>query len=867
MKKLLLPLILLTFSVMKGQAGSSVAEAAAAQSLIARVLPAHASDFACEIIRRDESGDVFEIETRADLIVLRGSDGIALATAFNWYLRHECLVNFDWEANAPLEIAGKLPRPVGKARHTCPAPERFALNYCTYGYSFPWWKWDQWQRFIDWMAMNGINRPLLQCGQEATWLRVWKSYGIPEQEVREYFAGPAHLPWQRMVNLDSWGGPLPMSYIEGQRELQTKILQRARSLGMKPILGAFAGHVPQMLKKVKPDAAITQIQPGWGGMKPEFATWFLDPTDPLFIDIQHRFLKEQTRMYGTDHLYGADPFNEIAPPSWEPEYLAGVSKTIYESMAGVDPEAIWYLMSWNFFFDKTWTPPRLKALTLAVPKGKMVYLDYVCEQDEFFRKTENFHGAPFIWCYVGNFGGTTTYAAPLKVLSERSSSALPVANCLGVGTTLEGLNINPVAYDLLFEQPWHPGAKANLQEWITSYADRRSGGPDPAVRKAWHILLEKIFINDPEGPWGRQNFLQTIPNANNGPRSVQIPALQEELVSVVDSLLSAAPASRLADGYQYDLVNLTRQALGNASYIIGKRLVAAKTNRDAAAFSKEASRLLELGNDIDTLLGTRHEWLLGKWIENARAWGTDPVEADYYEHNAREILTTWHEPGGGLSDYARRQWNGLFRSYYVPRWSEFISRMEESLSTGKPFDQKAYHEARVAADGKWVTTTGSVFAALPAGDPYETAARLMKKYRADLIIPEPEIITLIEKDLPGMAWSSASFQGDVPHRWTLDVSEAIREPGNYLVTFQYRKGSSALTIHRVTVMQDGKTLGEDLHTGSTGDQNQNNSYSLNVRKLEPEKPIRLVMEVEPNSSTDTAGEIGIKIAAPSTMDP
>ncbi len=305
--------------------------------------------------------------------------------------------------------------------------------------------------------MNGINRPLLQCGQEATWLKVWQSYGIPQQKIQEFFAGPAHLPWQRMANLDSWGGPLPMSYIDGQRELQIQILARARSLGMKPILAAFAGHVPQPLKEVKPEAKITQIKPGWGGMKDQYATWFLDPTDPLFIDIQHRFLKEQAAMYGTDHLYSADPFNEIAPPSWEPDYLAGVSKTIYQSMAGGDPEAVWYLMSWNFFFDKNWTPPRLKALTLAVPKGKMIYLDYVCEQEEFFRKTDNFHGAPFVWCFVGNFGGTTSYAAPLNILSDRSAAALPVANCLGIGTTLEGLNINPVAFDLLFEQPWHPG--------------------------------------------------------------------------------------------------------------------------------------------------------------------------------------------------------------------------------------------------------------------------------------------------------------------------------------------------------------------------------------------------------------------------
>jgi alpha-N-acetylglucosaminidase len=853
--------------VVHGQTESAADPAVVARALIARVLPHHAGSFLCEVIPQDAGKDVFEIEARDGKIVLRGNHGIAIATAFNWYLRHQCLVNYDWEAAGPMELTGAPPLPAAKLRQLCAAPERFALNYCTYGYTFPFWKWDQWQRFIDWMAMNGINRPLLQCGQEATWLNVWQSYGIPPQKIREYFAGPAHLPWQRMANLDSWGGPLPMSYIDGQRELQIRILARARSLGMKPILAAFAGHVPQALKEVMPEARITRIKPGWGGMKDQYATWFLDPTDPLFIDIQHRFLKEQSAMYGTDHLYSADPFNEIAPPSWEPDYLAGVSKTIYQGMSGGDPDAVWYLMSWNFFFDKDWTPPRLKALTLAVPKGRMIYLDYVCEQEEFFRKTDNFHGAPFVWCFVGNFGGTTSYAAPLKILSDRSAAALPVANCLGIGTTLEGLNINPVAFDLLFEQPWHPGTKVDPDKWLTAYADRRSGRADPAVRKAWAILQAEIFTDDPEGLWGRQNFLQQVPDAGDNGRKVPMPERQAALVSVVDSLLAADPASRTADGYQYDLVNLTRQALSNATYIVGKRVMTAAARKDLTNFRGEAARLIDLGGDIDTLLGTRHEWLLGKWIADARAWAATPAEADYYEHNAREIVTTWHEAGGGLSDYARRQWNGLFRTYYMDRWREFIRRMDQALESGKPFDAAAWQKARVEGDGRFVTTTGSGFSTRPVGDPYQTAARLMAKYRPDLMVPEQVVEVVAEVPLAATVWSPASFVGDAVHRWTLDATVLIREAGTHQVTFRYREGSSALAIHKVAVIQDGRELAADSHDGSTGHQNKNNIYQLKVRELEPGKPVSLVMEVEPVSSTETNGVIEVRRVTPNTANP
>ena len=829
--------------------------AAAAMALIRRVLPEHAERFRCEVIPADAGMDVFEVDQADKLIVLRGNRGISLAMAFNWYLRSDCRANFDWEANAPLHLAASPPLPAAKLRQTCAAAERFALNYCTYGYSFPWWHWDQWQRFVDWMAMNGINRPLLQCGQEATWLKVWQSYGIPQQQVQAFFAGPAHLPWQRMANLDSWGGPLPMSYIDGQHKLQVQILARARSLGMQPILAAFAGHVPQQLKTAKPDAKITQIKPGWGGMADKYATWFLDPTDPLFIDIQHRFLKEQAAMYGTDHLYSADPFNEIAPPSWEPEYLAKVSSTIYQSMAGGDPDATWYLMSWNFFFDEQWTPPRLKALTLAVPKGRMIYLDYVCEQTEFFRKSDNFHGAPFVWCVVGNFGGTTNYVAPLDVMANRMTAALPVPNCRGIGTTLEGLNINPVIFDLLFEQPWYPNAKVDVNAWLAAYADRRAGRVDAAVRKAWSILHAEIFNNDPEGLWGRQNLLQTVPNLHESARKLPVPPKQAALVTAIDALLAADPACHQADGYQYDLVNLTRQALSNATYLVGKRLLTAAAGKDLAAFKREAARLMELGEDLDMLLGTRHEWLLGRWISDARSWAATPAEADYYEHNAREILTTWHAPGGGLSDYARRQWNGLFRTYYLGRWREFIQRVEHALATDTAFDEAAYQKWRVAADGRWITSTQSAFLDRPNGDPIQTATRLMAKYRADLVVPVGQVVPPAESKLTNPTWSPESFVGDGAQRWTFDASATIRSAGTQLVTFHFRDGESALTIQKVALVQNGRELAADTHDGWAGSENKKTTYRLDIKRLAAAEPVQLVMEVEPASSNKTNGNI------------
>jgi alpha-N-acetylglucosaminidase len=701
----------------------------AAQSLIGRVLPGHTGGFVCEVIPAQAGEDVFEIDSQNGQIVLRGNNGVSLAAAFNWYLRRVAHVDYDWMADRPLRL-GKLPMPDAPVHQVCAAQERFFLNYCTFGYTFPFWKWDQWQRFIDWMAMNGINRPFLSSGQEAVWLRVWKSYGISDDEIRAYFSGPAHLPWHRMANLDAWNGPLPESYIEGQRQLEVQILQRVRELGMKPILSGFAGHVPGALKRVKPEARITRIAAGWGGMEAKYATWFLDPSDPLFEDIQVRFLNAQKELYGTDHYYAADPFNEMTPPSWEPGYLASVAKSIYRGMAKADPQAVWYQMAWTFYNDDHWTGPRLSAMIGAVPGGRMVLLDYVGEQTEIYRRTENFYGAPFIWCYLGNFGGNTALVAPVRKVAGRIDQALWQTNCVGVGSTLEGLNVNGIIYDLVLDLPWESTNHFDLDPWVGMYADSRAGRNDEAAEQAWRLLADKVLLDAGRGIGVHGIVLQQIPRLDDARvlGESSFPYHAPDLVTVLQQLLQATPSAVGDDDYDFDVVNLTRQVLGNYSGVLYSRMMQAYQKKDLQEFRKESREFLSLGKDLDTLLGTRHEFLLGKWIGDARSWGVNSTEQDYYERDARQILTTWHRPGGDLTDYANRQWNGLIRSYYLPRWEEFIKRLDQSLVENRPMEMESYNRWRVQFEGQWVDSTGGRFLSHPQGDGMKLAKELLAKY-------------------------------------------------------------------------------------------------------------------------------------------
>ena len=131
---------------------------------------------------------------------------------------------------------------------------------------------------------------------------------------------------------------------------------------------------------------------------------------------------------------------------------------------------------------------------------------------------------------------------------------------------------------------------------------------------------------------------------------------------------------------------------------------------------------------MEAITGTNENFLLGKWIKDARSWGVTEAEQDYYEWNARTIVTIWQPyPEGGLRDYAGKQWNGLFSGYYKPRWQLFINHLSKSLKGNTPFNPKEFDKEVRALDYKWTKSTDS-YPATITGDAVLVAKRLQKEY-------------------------------------------------------------------------------------------------------------------------------------------
>ena len=94
---------------------------------------------------------------------------------------------------------------------------------------------------------------------------------------------------------------------------------------------------------------------------------------------------------------------------------------------------------------------------------------------------------------------------------------------------------------------------------------------------------------------------------------------------------------------------------------------------------------------------------LDKWIEQARDLGETPRVKDYYEMNARRLVTTW---GGDLNDYSCRNWAGLISNYYAMRWSIYIDYLNISLINGSEYNNAKLKEDINAFQQAWPTSKG-----------------------------------------------------------------------------------------------------------------------------------------------------------------
>ena len=641
-------------------------------------------------------------------IIIRGNSWVNIAVGINWYLKHHAGIHISWN-NMNVKLPAVLPIVKQKERHETDLKLRYNFNYCTFSYTMAFWDWNRWQKEIDWMALHGINMPLAAVGTESVWRNMLLKLGYSEEEVGKFIAGPAFLAWWEMNNLEGWGGPLPLGWYKQQETLQKKILARMKEMGMKPVLPGYCGMVPHDAKQ-KLGLNVTDAGRWNSYQRPAN----LSPTDSRFAEIADLYYKELTRLYGKSDYYSMDPFHESGNDAAVDYGKAG--EALMSAMKRANPHAIWVVQGWN-------ENPRPQMIA-NLKVGDLLVLDLFSESRQNFEdfctgentsgtgkkdfstsKKEGIYGKhQWLFCLLENFGGNVGLHGRMDQLlnnfylatgkkdtpKQENSSLLTLHSSLkGWGFTMEGSENNPVMFELMSELPWR-AEKITKEDWIREYCYARYGVHDATIEKAWILLAQSIY-NCPKGNI-QQGTHESIFCARPSLNSYQVSTWSlmsnyydpEDTRQAAILLTSVAEKYRGNNNFEYDLVDICRQALadqGRKQYL--------KTMADYKSFSrqdfkKDSDRFLKMILLQDKLLGTRQEFLLGHWIEEARNLGKTAEEKDLYEWNARVQITTWGNricaDNGGLHDYGHKEWQGLLKDFYYLRWSTFMKSLASQLS-------------------------------------------------------------------------------------------------------------------------------------------------------------------------------------------
>jgi alpha-N-acetylglucosaminidase len=266
-------------------------------------------------------------------------------------------------------------------------------------------------------------------------------------------------------------------------------------------------------------------------------------------------------------------------------------------------------------------------------------------------------------------------------------------NIVGSGLFMEGLGQNPIYYDLAFEMPIHQ-EPVDLPAWIKDYARRRYGEDSENAYNALMLLRENPYREGTNGV-ELSSIVAARPAVRpkkSGPNSgFKIPYDPYSLVLAQQLLLSDADKLGSSDGYRFDIVDVQRQLMSNLGQYIHAKAADAFEARNLKEFDRHSKLFLELLSDLDKVLLTREEYSFEERLNTAVAWATNEQEYNLYDYNASMHVTQW---GGQpeaevLFDYGWKEWSGLTREYYLPRWEKFYAMLRDCLVTGKKYDEAA----------------------------------------------------------------------------------------------------------------------------------------------------------------------------------
>jgi len=722
MKRYLLPIIAsLSIICTNLYAKPADSVASAAKDVVSRCFGFFPDNVRFKYVDKTGDTDFYALSVAKGKLTVEGSSAVSICKGFNDYIFDNGYGIVSWTGNR-LALPKHLPDLQRKVT-VSPYVHHLYYNVCTFGYTTPFWGWEQWEKEIDWMAMHGFDMPLSPIGGEAVLSRVWKQFGLTQEEIDEYFTGPAHFPWMRMGNIAHFQGGMDEKWFDAQIALEHKINERELALGMTPVYQGFAGFVPRGIKNHYPNGHLTTTE--WSSFEESCLNHMLSPTDSLFSKIGTAFIKEWEKEFGKGKYYLIDSFNEMAIPFGKPgskevcDAMRNYGRMLYKSISDADPDAVWVMQGWILGYQRNiWTPETLEALLSDVPDDKMMIIDLAVDFNQYVWKNarswdfyKGFYNKSWVWSTVPNFGGRSALVGPVDFYLNDPLDALKSpnkGNLVGFGTSPEGVENNEITYAAISSAGWSSSPR-DVRSFLSSYDKARYGSDPAGLKTFWDEMLQSSYDNFTNGAvfgWQRRPPYRGTPKMN----------INDHYYSAIESFLSVSDQFKDNGLYRADAI------MYGAFYLAAKTdetLRAAYRAMDADD-AEEAGKLedlaLEMLSDMDKLLESHPVLRAQRWIDFAKSAGTDPQESERFAIEAKRLVSTWG--GASLHDYSARIWSGLIRDYYMPRLKYYF----DNAIQGKRVDMAEFDESHFPS-------TSGLSAPGKFDNPVAAAKQLIVKYK------------------------------------------------------------------------------------------------------------------------------------------
>ncbi len=632
--------------------------------------------------------DYFSVASLKDKIVLTSNSGVGLASAFNCYLKEVCNCHISRYGNQ-VKLPKTLPSVNGKIDRTTNFKYRYAYNYCTHSYSMAFWNEEQWQKEIDFLAMNGVNLVLDILGMEEVYRRFLTKLGYRHREIKNFITGPSYYAWFYMGNVCGIGGPVHDNFFYEKCQMARRNHRRMQTLGMNVVLQAYTGMVPRDINKK--DRDIPTIEQGkWKGIEQPL---IVCPDSAYYLKLAKLFYECQKEVFGDiTHFYAGDIGHEGG--KLDKNKAKDSYTNVMASMLQYDKEAMWVVQCWALNPNKLFT----KSVK-DYRDNHILMLDLNTEKinhnaNNFSRLAK--YGN--VLCgLLNNFGGRHGIYGDITKIPGMVKNASQRPNFKGIALTSESTNVNPIVTDIFFSTIWEN--VDDVKEWTKKYAIRRYGKENEHINEAMEILLKTAYGSD-NGPlsfgatetMGCRRPLDPESKMFTARGTVKIPYSKDDFDKAVKLFLKDFDKFKDNECYIYDAVDLLRQSICNKLTPLVRKTISAYKSKDYLICLEYGEELLSMLDTLDRVLLNSKDFSFSSYIEPAKEY-TDKLDdftRELYMINAKALITTWYCrllcDDGNLHDYAHRQLGDHVNSFHKMRWEKFLEQVRTEMDSGKQQD-------------------------------------------------------------------------------------------------------------------------------------------------------------------------------------